>query len=314
MDERGVQDERDAEEDREAALRYAAQVGDLGAVEDLLDLGVHPDAPDDAGFTPLHYAMTRPPEAPHKDHLGVVRLLIARGADPQATACDGGTLLIAAAASGLADVVAYLLDEEGARIDATLASGAGALHALIHGLIFWDESLPEEEEDEDVPPEAQAVYDAYLQSAQLLIARGIDLGATLAESGQTPLFGAAAYGLDDLVEAILASGRAAVDARDAYGLTPLAYAARSGAASTVSLLLEAGADPDAQDPHGFTPLHHAVVAGDLETVQALVEGGARPHPRLTADYGPYRKGATPLDLARQARKRSVAGYLSRQGG
>ena len=82
----------------------------------------------------------------------------------------------------------------------------------------------------------------------------------------------------------------------------------------MSLLLEAGADPDAQDPHGFTPLHHAVVAGDLETVQALVEGGARPHPRLTADYGPYRKGATPLDLARQARKRSVAGYLSRQGG
>lgn len=294
----------------EFTLRRAAEAGDVYTVRELLDAGVDPNARDEWGISALHLAVIREEDSPHKDYLALVQALLEAGADPEARAANGQTPLVSAAATGLDGVVAYLLDEAGADLNATLGSGANALHVLIDDLVAWDEGAAGEEAASE---DAQRIYDAYLRTARLLIDRGIDLSAALEDSGQTPLFSAAAYGLDDIVSAILSRSDAAVDARDAYGLTPLAYAARSGAASTVRLLLGAGADPNAQDHHGFAPLHHAAVSGDLETVQALVEGGARTNLRLTQAYGSYPKGSTALDLARQARQRTVAGYLSRPG-
>lgn len=300
------------QEDSARRLREAAGVGDLDGVARLLEEGAHPDGRDEQGLAPLDHAIAEWPGARGKDHLALVRLLVAGGADPGGAAPGGQTPLMTAAAEGLYEVVAYL-HEQGARLDARMASGANALHVLLDALAEREEAGGEEQPAEggDAP---DAVYEAYRRTAEYLVSHGIDLGAALEESGQTPLFLAAAYGFVEMLDLILARQEKGLNARDAHGLTPLAHAARGGRVEAVASLLEAGADPDIQDAYGFAPLHQAAVQGDLETVEVLIAGGAEPAPRLSRDYRQYRRGSTPRDLARLARQRVVAGYLQRHGG
>ncbi len=71
------------DEDGRTALHYAAE---KGAHEDILGVlikaGAKVDAPDKAGKTPLHYAAVA-------DNVGVVKVLLESGADPNAEALDG---------------------------------------------------------------------------------------------------------------------------------------------------------------------------------------------------------------------------------
>ncbi len=293
-------------------LREAAGAGDLDGVARLLEAGASPNGRDEQGLAPLDYAMAEWPGAGGKDHLALVRLLVAGGAHPGGAAPGGQTPLMTAAAEGLNEVVAYL-HEQGARLDARMDSGANARHVLLDALAERKEAEGEEQtsEGQDAP---DAVYEAYRGTAEYLISHGIDLGAALGGSGQTPLFLAAAYGFVEILDLILARQEEGLNARDAHGLTPLAHAARGGRVEVVASLLEAGADPDIQDAYGFAPLHQAAVQGDLETVEVLIAGGARPAPGLARDYGRYKAGSTPRDLARLARQRVVAGYLLRHGG
>jgi ankyrin repeat protein len=55
---------------------------------------------------------------------------------------------------------------------------------------------------------------------------------------------------------------------------PLHYAAGSNSASTVSLLVQLGADLDNENSWGATALHRAVSANALESVKALLSAGA----------------------------------------
>ncbi len=304
------------QEESARRLREAAGVGDLDGVARLLEEGANPDGRDEQGLAPLDYAVAEWPGARGKDHLALVRLLVAGGADPGGAAPGGQTPLMIAAAEGLYDVVAYL-HEQGARLDAPMASGANALHVLL-------DALAEREPDvladlaanlggDDPDPLLREIA-RNRRTAEYLVSHGIDLGAALEESGQTPLFLAAAYGFVEMLDLILARQEKGLNARDAHGLTPLAHAARGGRVEAVASLIEAGADPDIQDAYGFAPLHQAAVQGDLETVEVLIAGGAEPAPRLSRDYRQYKRGSTPRDLARLARQRVVAGYLQRHGG
>jgi hypothetical protein len=83
------------------------------------------------------------------------------------------------------------------------------------------------------------------------------------------------------------------DVEDAYGFTPLDWAARNGQTDAIRELVRAGADPDGRDhgPNGWTPLEHAVHKGQLGAVRALIAAGAH------VDAGSSRKGLTPLMLA-----------------
>lgn len=64
----------------------------------------------------------------------------------------------------------------------------------------------------------------------------------------------------------------AVDARDAYGRTPLMYMLSD--LGSVRYLVEEGADVNARDHRGETPLMKAAFLGRLDVVQYLVEKGA----------------------------------------
>jgi hypothetical protein len=56
------------------------------------------------------------------------------------------------------------------------------------------------------------------------------------------------------LEALLAAGKAPIDARDFFGLTPLHLACSEGNRASIEVLLRHGADPDARTARGVTPL------------------------------------------------------------
>jgi ankyrin repeat protein len=92
-----------------------------------------------------------------------------------------------------------------------------------------------------------------------------------------PLAIVAARNAADLVRTLLLQHHHP-DERDAYGLTPLMWAARSGAVDAMRTLLDGGADPGARDvANGWTPLFHAIHMGQAEAARLLLERGVDPN-------------------------------------
>ncbi|MBX3664254.1 MAG: ankyrin repeat domain-containing protein [Burkholderiales bacterium] len=72
----------------------------------------------------------------------------------------------------------------------------------------------------------------------------------------------------------LVAARAAIDARDGYGRTPLHVAAHARKPEAVKALLKAGADPSLLERDRYDAVTIAAVADDEATLRALLEGGA----------------------------------------
>jgi len=86
---------------RVAPVHAAASVGDIATMRLLLDRGADPNARQHAGFTPIHAA------AGNGD-LEMARLLVARGADRHARTDDGKDAAAIAAERGRGEFVAWL--------------------------------------------------------------------------------------------------------------------------------------------------------------------------------------------------------------
>ena len=65
-----------------------------------------------------------------------------------------------------------------------------------------------------------------------------------------------------------------LELRDAYGQTPLMYAAGNNSAQAVRALLDAGADVNARSKAGWTPLMYAARNRDATVTQVLLAAGA----------------------------------------
>ncbi len=96
---------------------------------------------DEEGNTPLHIAA-------HSNQVGVVSLLLASGADPNAVNDEGQTALFVACCRGVDDVVAVLMSN-GADPDVVDALGQSSLHVAmvramgpVGGLLFVATSVP----------------------------------------------------------------------------------------------------------------------------------------------------------------------------
>lgn len=128
-------------------------------------------------------------------------------------------------------------------------------------------------------------------------------------AGDTALHIAAASHVPELVAMLLDHG-ADVHVRNRRGAAPLHYAADGNPASTrwnpsaqvatMTLLIQAGADPDATDKSGVSALHRAVRNRCAAAVAALLDGGAD----ATRPNG---SGSTPLSLAEGTTGRSGSG-------
>lgn len=88
--------------------------------------------------------------------------------------------------------------------------------------------------------------------------------------GRAPVHVAACLGRDHILRFMLDRWPEAISCAILNAMTPLLYAAHSGRASTVSLLLARGARLTPSDD-GCTPLHHALDSGHEAVVRVLLE-------------------------------------------
>ncbi|MFG0326813.1 MAG: ankyrin repeat domain-containing protein [Phycisphaerales bacterium JB037] len=230
-------------------------------------------ARNEAGATTLHAAIARP---------GLVRWMLERGVQVQATDPAGRTPLHWAAAVGDTESIALLL-AHGADPNAADALGRTPLHDAAR---FAQPASAERLLAAGADPNHRARlgmtplhYAARIHGSDH--ARGIasELLAAGAEAdlpdamGWTPLHHAASQGNAEAVSALLAAG-VAVDPTDASGSRPLHLALRGGWHSAARELFASGADAASPNAFGSTPLHEAAFGGDVEILGFLLEQGA----------------------------------------
>jgi ankyrin repeat protein len=161
-------------------------------------------------------------------------------------------------------------------------------------------------DDEQRTPLMIAVRLDHRAVAHVLIESGADVNAKDA-IGDTPFLYAGAEGRNEILRAILASGRAALGDTNRYGGTALIPAAHHGHPETVRKLLGAGIDVDHVNRLGWTALLEAVILGDggpvyREIVGLLVDAGA--------SNIPDRQGKTPLDHAQARGFQEIAARIA----
>ena len=227
------------------------------------------------------HAADKAPLADAAEHRnsGLVRELLAKGADVNAPQVDGMTALHWAVNNDDAEMAGQLVRSR-ANVNATNRYG--------------------------VPPLSTACTNGNAALVRLLLDAGANANASL-PGGETVLMTAARVGSLEAVKALLARG-ANPNAQERRDQTALMWAAAEGHATVVRALIEAGSTINATLPSGFTPLFFAVREGHIDVVRVLLEAGVnvnetlqpkadRPASPLGTNYKPIRKGTSPLMLA-----------------
>lgn len=93
---------------------------------------------------------------------------------------------------------------------------------------------------------------------------------------QTPLLLAMKYSHEEIARKLVLRG-ADPNCTDGLGRSPLIYAAKNGDLEMVKILLERGADPNHEDRLGRSPLTYAAKNGDVAIIKILLERGADPN-------------------------------------
>jgi ankyrin repeat protein len=119
---------------------------------------------------------------------------------------------------------------------------------------------------------AEAARKRDTAALRALIDRGGNVNTPL-PSGATALHWAVHWNDDEAVELLLRA-KAAVDARNDYGIAPISLACTNRSDRLVSRLLAAGADPNSASDTGETALMTCALTGNAAAVTALVKGGA----------------------------------------
>jgi ankyrin repeat protein len=233
------------------ALMMAATDG--GKTRLLLDHGAKATIASKQGRTALFIAAMSDPSA------GIVRLLMAKGADVHARDVFGNTILNAAAVGNDIATIRIAID---AGLDVN-GAGVNGLTALI-----------------------ASAYHGNAAAVKLLLSKGADVNAVakapqliqfpgpksgpLALSSVTALLGAAAGGSAELVKMLLDSG-ADVTARDGRGMTALmlAVARANQHPDVIRMLLDRGADATALSGAGETAQDWARKLGAPAAMQLL---------------------------------------------
>jgi ankyrin repeat protein len=249
----------------ESPLRMAAKDGLIELAKLLIAHGAEVEATDNAGNTALHCAVVSGKRA-------MVELLLSRSADMNAKGCFANTPLHAAAESGYKDVVQLLIDKHAAVNPKNEFGQTPAACAMESG--HKDIVLLLAASGVDLTIHL-AAYAGDLQTVGCLLDAGADVNHQ-DKQGRTPLYLAVQEGNRDIAELLINRG---ADIRKGRGqppwvFAPLHAAACYGRTDTINLLIRKGADVHAKDMVNATPLHEAARGGHREAVVALVAAGA----------------------------------------
>lgn len=223
-------------------LSLGSQKGSADMVELLLDHGADIYAVSSIEgcqqSTALHVAS-------RGENFGVIKALVAKGANLEARDEYGLTALHIAVEAGH-ELIAEFLVSEGADLEANDEQGCTA---LLIAVIMEKEN-----------------------TAELLISKGADLEAKM-EHGYTALHVTAANGYEPMAK-LLVTGGADLEARDDEGAPALLVAVTCGHETMVELFISNGADLEAKDTSGCTALFRAVANGFRQIAELLISKGA----------------------------------------
>ncbi|KAF8374831.1 hypothetical protein PRIPAC_81260 [Pristionchus pacificus] len=196
------------------------------------------------GFTPLHLACDQ-------GRISRVDSLIRNGVDPNAKADGDIQPIHVAARAGHQLVIKHLLKDYNVDVNAQLRDGSTALHL--------------------------SAYHSYVSIVKTLLECKADVHI-VDKKQRTALHLAAVSTIEHnefCVEMLLVAG-AEPSPHDAYGMTPLHYAASKSSIHVVEKLLRANASTEALDGKRRTTLHYAVwrAKGCTPVVQALCRSNA----------------------------------------
>lgn len=219
------------------ALMYAAT--NLAETRLLLDAGAKVNVKGKRGATPINVAATTFGSTP------VLRLLLAKGAELE------DRLMTAVAQKGDLEAIRFLLD---AGVSANGVDGAATLSGAL-----------------------AARCEACVR---LLLEKGATTSGTGGGTGQGGVLSQSAKRSMTEVSQLLAAHGASLEVKDRDGFTLLMQAilSREAPASRdrmIQWLLPNGADPNAQSDRGETPYQLAARLGTASTVQLLVKAGAK---------------------------------------
>ena len=270
----------------DTAIVLAVKERHVGIVKILLEHGADPNS--ESGDTMNDGLLEI---AVFWSNVEIAKLLLQHGADPNKK--SGKYLLLGSAVRKGSMAMVKLLVKHGANINTPNGFGSTALHvsAVDGGL-------------EGVPNFLDFIFGKYTKIMRFLLDNGADPHVRN-NLGETPLLESAELGFQKGVELLLQHG-AKVDTADNDGNTPLlAAAGNDGGLGVIKLLLKANADIDAVNEDGNTALHAAAdfEEGSPKTIKLLLANGADPN-------AVNKKGQTPLDLA-QAELEDAEYTLSR---
>jgi ankyrin repeat protein len=236
--------------------------------------------------TALHWAAK-------SGHEAIVRLLLVKGADPEAKDYEGRTVLFQAAQLKNQKITQLLL-YRGVNVNAQDKNGQTALHQAAQNqnetavqLLLKHEADPNVKDGDEqtalhlAAPTGKAVVQLLLERKADPNAKNKERRTALHIAGQFP---------NEVVIEILLEHRADPHARDRYGQTAWDFAIEHGYGEVIQLLIRHGADLNARDEYGQTLLHLATWHGHEKVKQLLIEHRADPNAR-------DRHGRTALQLA-----------------
>ena len=143
----------------------------------------------------------------------------------------------------------------------------GVMAALAQGgRVTWRNS-------QGFTPLLAAAQSGHTDICGLLLAHGSNVNEVTLETKRTALHHAAAGGHQVLVEALLSSWGANIDAQDHMGATPLHFACQEGHLVCVLALLKAGANVSMPDISGSLPIHVAASRNRVDIVSTLLDYG-----------------------------------------
>jgi ankyrin repeat protein len=236
-----------------------------------LDHGARSNVENIRGETPLHL-VSRGQYDSQEGGVGIVRLLIGRGANVDAQDKGHMTPLHLASYYGKLDIVRALLSH-GASVNTKGELGQTALHLVLDG----NRSGPDG-----------------IRIARLLLEKGADVNANDSDQ-ETPLHLASNYGEFAIGRVLLIHG-ANANAANIWGQTPLHLLSLwpyvEDEVRFVGILVDGGADVNARDKDHETPLHTAYRNNRLDIAERLLKKDAD-------DGAKNNKGETPIQLAPQ---------------
>jgi ankyrin repeat protein len=273
-------------------LMAAALYGDPPLLKTLLDAGADPNAANDAGVTPLMWAVS---------DIDKTRMLIDAGADIRARSVDGRTPILAAASiRGNHDVVALLLD----RGASPSAPGSNAITPLTEAARKGDEPMVRLllERGADTARSGAPALTFATRAGCDGCAAAIAAKLTPAQITQALVLDAGPQGGSLTHSASLLARGAAANARSPLGFPVIVLTAsfETAALPAVAALIAHGADVNAAGPGGETALTVARRAGFTPLIDALTRAGAKdPLPPTPPP------AAAPASSIREAAQRSI---------